>query len=421
MLNKIINTIGSQLIISIISLTLSIIYAQTLGKDGVAEIAIIVLGISIISMINTLLGSTSIIYLGSRVNVFSILILSYSWILFFSIIITPILYLTNLIPANFAIHIGLIAFFESLTSTNNQILLSRNKIKSYNLVRIIQKGLLLIGITTLFFFFNLHDIEYFVWAYLISVFCVFIFSFILIINFIENLKTSNLKALFIKKLTYGSQLQFSMFFTLITNRLSYYLLENFWGKSLGIFAQGVQLMENNLIIAKSISLVQVSSIANKNNNENPEKLTLTLFKLTGFITLSLVVIMMIIPESVYTFVFSKDFIGVKKVIYIYAPTIFLMAVSSIFTHYFCGIAKYYYTTLVSFVGLVINFLFSFYLIPKYGIMGAGISLIATNLAILLILMHQFIKNTSVTYLDLVPTKKDFTNLIGLIKGKLGTN
>lgn len=415
MFNKILNTVGVQLLISVIGLLLSIVYANTVGRDGVAEIAVIVLGFSIITMVNTLLGSSSIIYLGSRVSVFSILFLSYSWIVFFSIIIGFVLFYFNLIPPEYAIHIALIAFFESLTTINNQIILSRNHIKRYNSIKLTQKLILLIGIVSFFLFLGLQETKYFVWVYLSSIISVFVISFGSILKYIDGYKLENTKQLFLTKLSYGSQLQFSMLFSLLTNRVSYYLIEKFFESTLGIFAQGVQLMENNLIVSRSISLVQVSDIASKDDKDNAEKLTLILLKLTGGITFLMVSVMVLIPESVYLFVFSAEFKGMKEVIYIYAPTIVVMSISSILIHYFCGIAKYYYSTIVSFIGLVINLTSCFYFIPRYGITGAGISLIITNVTILSILIHQFIKTTNLNYIDLVPTKEDFNYGLRLLK------
>ena len=417
MLKKIINTVGSQLLISIIGLILSIIYARTVGRDGVAEIAVIVLGFSIITMINTLLGSSSIIYLGSRVSVFSILILSYSWITLFSILIGIALNYFNLIPQEFSVYISFIAFFESLTTINSQILLSRNKVSQYNSVRLIQKIILLISILILFLFFNMTAIKYFVWSYLGSVTVVSFISFGLIKQYISTYQLENLKGLFLKKLNYGSKLQFSMLFSLLTNRISYYLIEKFFENSLGIFAQGVQLMENNLIVARSISLVQVSEIAGDKQENSPEQLTLILFKLTGIITFFMVLVMVIIPESIYLLVFSAEFEGLKEVIYIYGPSIVVMSMSSIFVHYFCGLAQYYYSTLVSFVGLVINVIACFYFIPKYGILGAGFSIFITSSTILIILLVHFLKNTQLNLKDLFITKRDIKQLKKIIRNK----
>ena len=396
---------------------MSIVYANTVGRDGVAEIAVIVLGFSIITMVNTLLGSSSIIYLGSRVSVFSILFLSYSWIVFFSIIIGFVLYYFKLIPSEYAIHIAFIAFFESLTTINNQIILSKNHIKRYNSIRLTQKLILLVGIVSFFLFLQLQETKYFVWVYLSSIISVFIISFSSILKYIDSYKLENTKKLFLTKLSYGSQLQFSMLFSLLTNRVSYYLIEKFFESTLGIFAQGVQLMENNLIVSRSISLVQVSDIASKDDKDNAEKLTLILLKLTGGITFLMVLTMVLIPESVYLFVFSEEFRGIKEVIYTYAPTIVIMSISSILIHYFCGIAKYYYSTIVSFIGLVINLISCFYFIPKYGITGAGLSLFLTNFTILIILIYQFIKTTNQNYKDLLPTKEDFNYGIRLLKLK----
>lgn len=406
------------MLISIIGLILSIIYARTVGRDGVAEIAVIVLGFSIITMINTLLGSSSIIYLGSRVSVFSILTLSYSWIIFFSILLGFGLSFFDLIPHEFSIAISLIAFFESITTINSQILLSRNQVTQYNSVRLTQKVLLLLSILVLFLFFNLVDVKYFVWSYLGSVTIVSIVSLILIKKYIISYQLENLKSLFLKKLTYGSQLQFSMLFSLLTNRISYYLIEKFFENTLGIFAQGVQLMENNLIVARSISLVQVSAIAGNNEEKSAEQITLILFKLTGIVTFFMVMVMFLIPESIYLFVFSNEFVGLKSVIYIYGPSIVVMSLSSILVHYFCGLAQYYYSTLVSFVGLIVNLIACFYFIPSYGILGAGISIFITSSTVLVILLIHYLKNAQLGLRDLLISKTDVEMVKEIINTKL---
>ncbi len=79
MLRKILGTAGSRMIIAIIGLMIALCNAKYLGPEGLGTIGLIILGITIILLINNFIGGPTLVYLIPRENNFKLLIISYCW------------------------------------------------------------------------------------------------------------------------------------------------------------------------------------------------------------------------------------------------------------------------------------------------------------------------------------------------------
>ena len=93
-------------------------------------------------------------------------------------------------------------------------------------------------------------------------------------------------------------------------------------------------------------------------------------KMSFYLTLFLIIIILLIPSTIYPLVFGKDFMNVKLIITILSPGILAIAISNILGFYFAGIHQLRILTLKSLIGLLFTVLVSFYAIPKWGIVAA---------------------------------------------------
>jgi O-antigen/teichoic acid export membrane protein len=92
-----------------------------------------------------------------------------------------------------------------------------------------------------------------------------------------------------------------------------------------------------------------------------------------------------------------------------------MAANMIFSHYFSGVNLPKHNLYGSVVGLLVTIPSIYILIPKYGIIGAGISVSFTYLATIIYQWIIFKKETKVKTIQLLPTLNDFKTLVESIK------
>ena len=117
-------------------------------------------------------------------------------------------------------------------------------------------------------------------------------------------------------------------------------------------------------------------------------------------------ILLLIPVSVYTFVFGEQFVQVRNVIASLSVGIVALSVSMIFSSYFSGINKPFHNTISSAIGLVFTVGLGFLLVPLWGIIGAGIAATCSYTMATLYQFIIFIRMTKLTPRDFLLTREE---------------
>ena len=193
MLKKIIGTTGSRLLCSILGFAALIVATNEIGLDGAGVIyGQIVLGITIIVMLSNFVGGGALIYLIPRNDIFKIFVLSYIWAFFSATVGSLILYLCNLIPVGYEYHVFLLAVLQSFLAANYNILLGKEKIKTFNIINIIQSGTLFVSLIIFVYIQKNTHIDSFVYA----IFFGFSISFFIsLFSVFKDMTISNLRGL----------------------------------------------------------------------------------------------------------------------------------------------------------------------------------------------------------------------------------
>ena len=144
-------------------------------------------------------------------------------------------------------------------------------------------------------------------------------------------------------------------------------------------------------------------------------LTVTFLKLAVILTALCMIAICLIPKSIYAWIFTPEFAETKDVLVSLTPGMVFMAANMIFSHYFSGVNLPKHNLYGSLVGLLVTIPSIFILIPRYGIIGAGISVSITYLATIIYQWFIFKKETKVKTIQLLPTLNDFKTLIGSLK------
>ena len=425
MLKKIVGTTGTRLLNAFINLIILLLITNKIGSEGLGVIALIMVDITIIQMVVDLVAGSALIYFSSRAGLGQLLLPAYIWIgivvvFFFCLSILaqslfPVLYFT-IIPSGYEIHILTLALLNAIMITHYNLLLGREEIKVYNIIFTFQILTLLGVFLYHIFFLRKQTPTSYVNALYLAYGLGATFAFYALIRKAGKLIVKGWRNVLRQVINYGV-ISFSANLLNIGNkRLSFYILRYFTGLSaLGVYNAGIQLTEGLRIIGQSIALVQFSTISSTKDSGYARILTIKLMKFTVVLTLAAVIILIAIPEHVYSWLFSKDFTDIKPIIIALSPGVIALAVNNIFSHYFSGLGNPKINMWANLVGLVFTLILAFTLIPLFGYIGAAITASISYTSTVVYQYIVFKKTTATRLIEWIPGKKDIDDFLILTK------
>ncbi len=416
MFRKIVGTILTRFLAAIFMLTIVVLNARYLGAEKVGVISLIILAVTIVQMVNNFIGGGALIYLVPRTPLLKLFVPSYIWGVFASIGCAAILYVTDSIPEGYFIDVMILSTIHSLFTVNTMILLGQERIRAINILTVAQITSLIVVLLVFYIFTTNREVMVYVYAMYVSYIIMFLFSFALITTRLKRSDLSGMKQVIREILTFGSWAQTANIFQLFNYRLSFYFIEHMINKAaLGVYSTGVQLSEGVWIIPRSISMVQLSRISNERRWDYAVKVTLVFSKVGVIVSTLIVGLIMLLPASFFVFVFGPEFSGVKPVIVSLAIGIISLSFSILLSAFFSGMGKPMHSAIASGIGLVFTIVFSLWLIPIYGIIGAGIAASCSYTSATLYQLITFVVLSGVKARDFLPRKEEFRLLVQEIK------
>lgn len=435
MIKKIFGTFGTRLLNAMVGFVTLWFGTNFLGKEAWGIGATVLVDVSLFLILVELLSGSGLIYFTPRKSFSTIYKLSHIWIFLTTSFIGLILFLLynytpniyySFVPQGYGIHIVVMIFLYSFHNFNMNVLLGKERVGAQNILFIIQFMTQMTSMIINIFIFNIRNADAFVYSLITGYFVANIFGFIFLSRYLKDLKAERdkdkeaandtLLATAKEMLNFGSIIQLSTLVTMINRRISYIVIKNVFGDGdVGIYTSGTQVSEATKLIGNSIALVQFSSISNMNDYKKAEEISVTFLKLAVILTALCMVVVCLIPRSIYEWIFTPEFAEIKDVLISLSPGMVFMAANMIFSHYFSGINLPKHNLYASLVGLVITIPSIFILIPTLGIVGAGISISLTYLGTILYQWIVFKKINKTKTKELIPTLNDFRTLIESIK------
>ncbi|MHC1708074.1 MAG: polysaccharide biosynthesis C-terminal domain-containing protein [Bacteroidales bacterium] len=410
MLKKILGTAASRMIIAGISLFIALINARYLGPDGLGTIGLIVLGITIILLINNFIGGPTLVYLVPRENTAVLLLVSYGWSVIVIALFACILHFVKFVPAEFSNDVLLLSLMYSFFNIHLYFLLGSQRIREHNVITTLQQMIQLGGIILYFIILKKPSVTVFINILYLSYAFTLIASAYLVIRSVDVPVYKGVTDVFKRIIRLGFFVQIAYTIQMMNYRLSYYIIDFFVGRTgLGIYHFGNQLAEGTWVVGKSISIVQYSGISNTNDKEYAKRLTLSLMKFTFIASLLIIGILLLLPQSIFLF-FGDSFSGTRVLIALLAVGIISNALSMMFSHYFAGLGKPHYNTIGSLVGFIFTVILGFWLIPAYGIPGAAITASFSYLSSLVYQIIIFTRMAHARPAEFLIKKADILNL-----------
>lgn len=422
MFKQIINTLFTKILSGFLNLAIAIIISNYLGADGKGIQGLILTTISVSVILIGIIGQGGLTYLLPRIHFSLLIIPSYLWTLITVNLMWFGLTIINIVPNEYIIHIVLLSFLLTVSGINISILHAKKKIQQVNLINISQIIITLSVIIYLIIYKEILSVKSYViglyFGYIISIIISFVYTWRDYINTSYDFPIYKYLIGIKKHIKYGGYNQLDILAQVLSFRLAYYFLNYFTDVSdVGIYSNAVSIIESVWLLSRSIAFVQHSRIVNSRDKNYTVDLTLKFIKLSGILAFVAIAIFIFIPSEFYQIVFGDEFANIRIAILSLSPGILFFSVSFIISSYFSGIGKHYINSISSIVGLIAIILSSLYLIPKYGIIGAGISASFSYFATTLIKLIGFCRIGKVSINQMIPTKRDLSELKEILKSK----
>jgi O-antigen/teichoic acid export membrane protein len=408
MIKRIIGTSAGKLITALAGFAIIVINAHYIGAVGVGTISLILLGITFINLVSNFIGGPAIVYLLPRFDAFRLIVPSYLWAFLCSSAGSVLLSASGLIPSVYVFDVFWLSFFVTVTSVNLTILLAKERFVIYNVLGSLQILITLSVLTFLVFRSGNHTVTAYLFAFYAGIIISFVVSLIAIRKLVHFSDIEELPSVVVTLLKYSPFMQFGTIFQMLNYRLSYYIIERFFGPGLlGVYTVGTQVSESVWIVGRGAATVHYARMSNTMDMNDARDLTLALIKGVFCITLLLLIVMVLLPQSIYVFLFGAGFAAARLVVLILAPGMLFTAVTMIISHYFSGIGLPRYSMYGSAVGLVLTVSAGFVLIPALGIKGAALTTSLSYFVCMCYLLFVFIRKTGIGYNEFKIRKSDF--------------
>lgn len=402
----------SRIGVLLLTFVVVVLNSRILGDTGQGTAALIQLGILLIVSVTNFIGGGAVVYLTPRIAPRALLLPAYIWSAAVALLFWPLLHFTALVPVGFAIDVCVLGLLQALFTFHLQIAMGKERIRAFNAVVLIQALVLALVATTLLLIFDKKDIQSYVYALYASFATTYLLSLFISRNFLkktpEKVKFGNAWR---ELWHYGRYAQGGNILQLLNNRANLYLLERLLlnGRgAAGIFSIALYAGEAVWSVGKSLALVQYARIANSNDQTYNNKITVRFLYLSTAATIVPVAAMVLLPESIYLWVFGDRMAGLHQVLVYIAPGIVANSASMIFSHHFSGIGKHHRNTLSSGMALAAMVSCALVLIPVHGVDGAAMAASMGYGVQLAALGWMFFRHEGVTRSDMV-FKKSWLN------------
>lgn len=421
MIGNIINTVTTRIALAFLSIVLLLLNSNFLGSEGLGIVGILILEVAIYLLVSNLICGGSLVYFASKKQQNELLISAYIWILITAVLFYFVIRYVPYLQSDFAKDVFFLGLLQSGVGTHINLLAGKQKIKQFNSITLLQVLVQIIALCCFYFLLEQINVQAFIDSTYLAYGIAFVVSFVRLLPQLERNVVFPQFSLFRELLQYGFYLQIANITQLLNYRLSYFLLKYFSGVSaVGMFMAGVQLSEGVLLPSKSIGMVQYAKLSNTNKRKQAALLTVKLLKLTLLLSLPFILVLIVIPASLYTTILGEDFSHTPQIIGLMALGILALAGEVILSRYFSGTGQQQVNASSSSLGLGVTVIAGFALIPPFGISGAAIASSLSFLSIFLFLLYRMVKGTELGLHDFWFQKTDlifFKRLLRLVSNR----
>ena len=423
MLKTITGTFASKFLLALLNFATIILSTRLLGAEGRGEISFFVTNMVLVLLFTGLLGGSSLVYLTPRYNFFRFLIPSYTWALILTVCFCYFFFITDQVPSRDFYFLFFAILFNSWKSTNMMVLLGKEKIKAFNWLALIHSVLLILFFLLYYFYFDLLGVKSFYWGVILSNLLIWLGSSWFLFNLGEKI-TIRMDGHLIKQLfAYGGLAQLANIIQFGNYRISYYYLMNMQGgegaAELGKYSIAVSIAESVWIIGQSLATVQFARLSNVEDARLRKKISLRMFKFNLLLNLFAVLLLLMIPSSLYETVFDgPEFSMVATYIVWLSVGIFMLGTSTSISAYFGGRGKYWPAVISSILGGLVTLGMCEFFMKDNGVIVAAIGASLSYTVVLVYFLICFLKAEQLSLSTILPGVKELNLYYRWLRGGL---
>ncbi len=409
-LSTIRNTFISKAGIVLINFLLVVVSTNLWGPEGRGNIAIVIADVSIIAIINNILAGSCVAFYTPKRGFSVIMPIAYLWTLV-STAVFSLLFSFALKHGSFQ-YIFFITLLNSLSTLHLLYFSAKQQFKLYNILSFIQPLINIIFVFALYYVLPVKTEVVYFKAYILAFFIVYIVS--AIISFRQNKPRLVIDYKLGREMfVYGWQTELSSLIQFVNYRVVYFLILYFAGISeVGIYSTAIAIAESIWVISRSISTVLYSKVINVASNDEGIYYTKVSVRYSIWFSALLYVVLLIMPISLYSFIFGKDFGAIKPVLFFICPGILAMSLNLVYGHYFSAIGNTNILLNKSLVGILFTVVLAPLLLKIYGMKGAAVATSISYLASTIYLAYYFYKVTEFKLVDFKVDLKELKALFG---------
>lgn len=391
-MKALISTLSSKFSIAGLNFLLVIFCARWFGAEGMGKINLLKTELALLVLIAGFSGTASLAYLASRYPVRYLYQAAIGGTILLALLGAPLFYLYNPgLPESFILIFPVLVFLLGVVQIQQSLLLGAGELQGHNFT-----GILLAASQLIFVYWlvpgNIESLsEDYAKALRISYTVTLVFSLIWLLKIWNTGDTKNIYDSTKACYSYGFRAQLSNLVHFFNYRLTYYFLDYFTDiSSVGIFSLGVSIAEAIWLISQSIATIQFMRVARSENIEETVLPTLRYAWLSLVLAGAAALTLLILPNKIFTSIFSDDFLESLPVLYWLFPGILAQSFSTQLAHYFAGRGMYGINLGGSIAGVGLNIAAGLVLIPTLGVEGAAIT--ASSAYILILCWQCFFFN-----------------------------
>jgi len=416
MLTKIVGTVFSRTFASVSNFLIVVLTAKHLGAAARGEISLVILSVSIVALFQAIAGGPSLTYYSANHSLKKLVAISVSWSLFVGVVVSVLLGSLDLISWDLVGFLLLISLPQGVLLIFQSILIGRQKIVLYNMLELIRSSFLVGIILVLILGAGVKTVSVVYYAYVAANISAVLLGayFIVKLPVIASEWTSLRLAK--EMFRFGFQVQLNNISQMFNYRFVYFVIEKWKGlEVLGVFSVAISIAETVWIVSKSIATYQTSILVNTKDLIRQRTSTISFSKMSLFFTIMAVSVLLILPSSLFTWLFGDEFSQIKEINYFFFPAIIFLAFFSILNHYFYSTDRNVINIYGALVGNLITLLLAIYLIERYGLVGAALTYSFSFLGMLFYLFFKFLVISGATFRDFLPRMDDVQKFKKLLK------
>ncbi|MCW5906914.1 MAG: polysaccharide biosynthesis C-terminal domain-containing protein [Chitinophagales bacterium] len=376
MKGQIVNTLFARAASTFLNFLIALVIARHAGPEVKGEVTLLITTVWFVLFFSNVLGGPVLVYVVPRSSIEKLLVPAYLWSVLVSLVALAFLYWFPTFPVSMAVPVAAIGLLSSLAGIHQTVLLAKKEINKSNFISLLPLALQTAGVLLCFYVLDVHDVNAYIYASLAAYAIAGIFSGVYIRNYVGRLQVSlsEVTAELVKLFQHGFMYQLVEILQLLNLRYYFFQLGLQQGnKYLGIYSIGISILESVWLIPRSMATVHYVSTSNTTEIEKEKTRTIRLAQISFIACGAALLLIWLVPNEVYVYVFGKGFSDVKHSVRFLYPGIWVYSVWHVLGSYYFGTGNYKPLLLSNLAGVVVLMVSSAFLIPQYVMSGAGLA------------------------------------------------